>query len=189
MVEIHSTDLSVTIITILLPLFIMGLLFSLCDGKRDYIEQIKSLSLKEWGLLSFLVFMLAIFMVGTIAGLASNIGHLQSHLWFPYVFGGMPSYACPGVVGVKWWNGFWVLTKGISTILITNAIGLWIFGLVFYWFWKKQRYYKYILLFIAEIFMLGTTDWLCEKAELHLHLIFGIIFLTVLIKRRKYAKA
>lgn len=147
MEEVIGANLTIAVVAFFLLYFPYR---ELCNGVKNYAKIMLSVMLFYY-----------IFYFGTVMGFAT--GTPATHLWYPYSFGGMPSYALGGV-GVKWWNHVDVLLGGLIRLLFYNPIFTAVFSISLYflvkrWLHGKKIVWSYILTILAEVTTIFTTEW------------------------------
>ena len=83
----------------------------------------------------------------------------DEHLWNPYIFCGMPSYALS--TGYPWWNLVGVLFSTFRDVVLHNPIGMVLFAGSVWWLLKKENKLRYGLMILMEFNMLYFAYWSC----------------------------
>jgi len=80
----------------------------------------------------------------------------EEHLWFPYIFGGMPAYSI--AIGVNWWNHISQIINFIVNVFM-NVIQIEIFTILFLsiglllWLKYKKIWMPVVAFYLMLIFM------------------------------------
>ena len=127
-------------------------------------DELEKQILKDWRFWRdsfFACLLLVVYNVGSLSGMLYF--YKIDKLWFPYTFGGMPSFAI-GAVGVKWYNQIWLFISATTTMMFGNPIMFALFVGVLWWMILRHRNRKkvwmnYLLVLFIELIMIFTTGW------------------------------
>jgi len=81
----------------------------------------------------------------------------ESHLWNPYIFTGMPSYAIS--TGYVWWNLIGVAFSTARDILLYSPYWTVLFAGSIFFFFLKENKLRYIIMIFAELVVLYYAHW------------------------------
>lgn len=155
-----SPELVAVGMSLIISLIIVGIFF-LSDDHKEIIEYFRNTPSRVWRECLAMLLILAIYNLGGLFGVLQYVR--TELLWYPYIFGGMPSYAVGGV-GKKWWNQIQITLDTTIHLAYANPFCFIVFIVLVYWLYRKWISGKklttiYSVVVIWELFMIVTTDW------------------------------